>query len=175
MKFSRTAVAGVVAAVVTGVVSSAGPAHADAWSDQVLASHDQARGQYGAPSLTWNSALYADTVAWAKACRFEHSDPQGRYGENLYAAGNMDAGIDDAVTAWMQEASQYDYANPTFSMGTGHFTQVVWKSTTQVTAAVVDCPAGTIFPGYPARFFVARYTPPGNQLGQFEQNVGRHV
>ncbi|MFE7742244.1 CAP family protein [Nocardia sp. NPDC057455] len=170
MKLSWTA----VAALLVGVMSGAGPAHADVWSDLVLASHNQARTQYGAPELTWDPALYADTVAWAKACKFQHSDPQGRYGENIYAVTDSNASINDAVAAWMQEASQYNYNNPTFSIGAGHFTQVVWKSTTQVTAAVADCPADTIFPGFPARFFVARYTPPGNQQGQFQQNVGPH-
>lgn len=54
----------------------------------------------------------------------------------------------------------------------GHFTQVVWKSTTSVACAKASCPAGTITQ-MPSFFFVCRYAPPGNYQGQFPQNVGR--
>ncbi len=173
----RRAVTGLVAA---GLALSATPAGAeptapaDAFSDQVLARHNTPRAQYGAGALRWNAALYPSTEQYARQCRFAHSDPQGRYGENLYASSDLTAGIAEAMAAWMSEASKYDYANPGFSAATGHFTQVVWKSTTQVTASVVRCPAGAIL-AQPTVFVVARYTPPGNYLGQFQQNVGRYL
>ncbi|KIJ98325.1 hypothetical protein K443DRAFT_104102, partial [Laccaria amethystina LaAM-08-1] len=56
--------------------------------------------------------------------------------------------------------------NPGFSPATGHFTQVVWKSTTQVACAMVNCGPGTIFP-QASTYTVCRYTPPGNIQGQF--------
>ena len=73
----------------------------DAWSDQVVSSHNQARAQYGAAPVTWNSGLYSSTLSYAQGCKFAHrykqlffcmvtelndyyiSDPQGQYGENL--------------------------------------------------------------------------------------------
>jgi hypothetical protein len=73
----------------------------DAWSDQVVSSHNQARAQYGAAPVTWNSELYSSTLSYAQGCKFAHrykhffscmatelndyhiSDPQGQYGENL--------------------------------------------------------------------------------------------
>ncbi|WP_328388569.1 CAP domain-containing protein [Nocardia sp. NBC_00416] len=141
-----------------------------------MAEHNQARAQYGARPLTWSDSLYPATLEWATQCKFQHSQPGGKYGENLYAFGGTDTGtaVKDAVAAWMAEAAEYDYANPVFSSATGHFTQVVWKSTTQVTAAVVSCPAGSIFPS-PSVFVVARYSPPGNFQGQFGENVGRRT
>lgn len=42
---------------------------------------------------------------------------------------------------WMAEAKDYDPQNPVYS----HFTQVVWKATTQLGCAKVACKAGTIF------------------------------
>ncbi|PFH46572.1 hypothetical protein AMATHDRAFT_77606 [Amanita thiersii Skay4041] len=137
--------------------------------DQVLAGHNRARAKYGARPLTWNSNLYPGTVQWAKQCKFQHSNSQGRYGENL-AAGSGNFGFPNALELWMDEANNH----PGFSPATGHFTQVVWKSTTSVACAIADCPAGTIFP-QPSRFVVCRYAPPGNVQGQFPQNVGRHV
>ncbi|MFI9535038.1 CAP domain-containing protein [Nocardia fusca] len=55
-----------------------------------------------------------------------------------------------------------------------HFTQAVWKSTTQVAVAVVSCPAGTIFSSAGV-YVVTRCSLPGNIQGQFPQRVGRPV
>ncbi|KAF8161394.1 CAP domain-containing protein [Crassisporium funariophilum] len=143
----------------------------DVWVDQVLAQHNSARARYGARPLAWNAALYQEALPWAQSCKFGHSAPQGRYGENLYAAtGNP--GIADAVNTWMAEASKYNYNQPAFSAATGHFTQIVWKGTTQVACAIAACPAGAILPA-PTKYIVCRYAPPGNFEGQFSQNVGR--
>ncbi|KAF9900766.1 hypothetical protein EC991_006908 [Linnemannia zychae] len=147
---------------------------ADAWSDQVLMEHNGARARYGARPVQWSAPLYPSTVQYAQQCRFAHSDAQSRYGENLYASSNPNTGIRDAITAWMAEASKYNYNQPGFSGATGQFTQVVWKNTTQVSCAMANCPAGAILP-QPTKFIVCRYTPPGNFPGQFPQNVGRPV
>jgi hypothetical protein len=65
-----------------------------------------------------------------------------------------------------EQVGKYNFANPpqTWSMDTSHFTQMVWKSTTQVGCAYkVDCQKGA--------FFVCNYVPPGNFDGQFAANV----
>ncbi|WP_424186800.1 CAP family protein [Actinokineospora sp. G85] len=168
----------ILTAVMTlaAVTAPAGPA-ADAptpeFKQEALTAHNQARAQYGAEPLTWNDSLYADTLAWARSCKFEHSDNGGRYGENL-AAQAPALSATDAVNMWVSEAKDYDYANPAFSTATGHFTQVVWKATTQVAVAAADCPAGTVL-SEPSVFVVARYTPPGNVTDQFAENVGPRV
>ncbi|MEU5692822.1 CAP family protein [Actinosynnema sp. NPDC020468] len=171
-------VRGVVAACLAMVVC-AGSASAstgrvtDGWSDEVVARHNAARAKYGAGPLTWNAELYADTLRFAQACEFRHSGGgNGQYGENLYAATSRRGKIGDAVTSWLKQADDYDYGSPGYSAATGSFTQLVWKSTTQVVAAVVSCPAGTVL-STPSTFVVARYTPPGNYEGEFAENVGR--
>ncbi|PFH52217.1 hypothetical protein AMATHDRAFT_57585 [Amanita thiersii Skay4041] len=143
----------------------------DAWMDQVVQGHNTQRALYGAPALTWNANLYQGTQDWANQCRFQHSG--GNYGENL-AVGTGDFTFDSGLKLWMDEAAKYDYNHPGFSPETGHFTQVVWKSTTSVACAIADCPAGTIF-DQESHYLVCRYDPPGNFEGQFEENVGRHV
>lgn len=42
----------------------------------------------------------------------------------------------------------------------GHFTQAVWKATTKVGCATVQCPAGTVL-SYPSWYTVCNYDPPG--------------
>ncbi|KAJ3747679.1 CAP domain-containing protein [Lentinula detonsa] len=126
-----------------------------------LNSHNIARAQYGASPLTWNSNLYPGTQQWANACVFQHSG--GNYGENLSAAAPQSITVQQGVDLWMTEASMYNYSNPTFSSSTGHFTQVVWKSTTSVACAIASCN----FLGNGTGYLVCRYDPPGNYLGQF--------
>ncbi|KAJ3829328.1 CAP domain-containing protein [Lentinula raphanica] len=151
-----------------------------------LDSHNTARAEYGASPLVWNSSLYPATQQWANACVFQHSG--GNYGENLAAEAPQGITVQEGVNLWMEEASQYNYSNPTFSSSTGHFTQVVWKSTTSVACAIGNCS----FLGSGTGYLVCRYFPPGNYLGQFayvhflqpaihvvdhisSQNVGRPV
>jgi len=61
----------------------------------------------------------------------------GPYGENL-AFGYPNASA--AIEAWGDERDMYDFKKPTgFTEATGHFTQLVWKTTTQVGCAAINC------------------------------------
>ncbi|KAJ7927651.1 PR-1-like protein [Mycena leptocephala] len=132
-----------------------------------LAAQNSVRAQHGAVPLTWSDDAAAKAQQWANGCVFQHSaGTLGPFGENL-AAGTGDFTIQDAINAWTSEASQYDPNNPQPS----HFTQVVWKGTTQVGCAVATC--NGIFPASfgPAQYYVCEYFPAGNVIGQFGANV----
>ncbi|PFH52216.1 hypothetical protein AMATHDRAFT_92905, partial [Amanita thiersii Skay4041] len=135
----------------------------EAWKNQVVKGHTAQRARYGAPPLTWNDDLYNGTLDWAQQCEFKHSG--GDYGENL-ATGTGDYSFNDGLKLWMDEAAKYNYNKPGFSERTGHFTQVVWKSTKSVACAMANCAPGTIF-DEASRFLVCRYDPAGNVQGQF--------
>lgn len=98
----------------------------------------------------------------------------GPYGENL-AEGYTN--ITSAIDAWAIESSQYKYSPPTgFSEKTGHFTQLVWKATTDVGCGVADCSANLGESGKAFGWFlVCEYWPPGNVVGDhneyFKENV----
>lgn len=115
------------------------------WKTSVVRQHNTYRAQYGAPPLTWSDALYPGTSQWASQCKFQHSNGQGKYGENLAAGTGSSYGFSDGLKSWMDEASKYDYNHPGFSSATGHFTQVVWKSSKQVACVIANCKGGTIF------------------------------
>ena len=55
------------------------------------------------------------------------------------------ASIDDAswLASWASEVANYTYASNTCAAGKvcGHYTQVVWRATTEVGCALADCPA----------------------------------
>jgi len=71
---------------------------------------------------------------------------------------------EQAVAMWVGELRQYDFQRGGFSMETGHFTQVVWKSTQRLGCASASCGATTVW--------VCNYEAAGNVEGEFQRNVG---
>ncbi|ODM89020.1 Golgi-associated plant pathogenesis-related protein 1 [Orchesella cincta] len=135
--------------------------------------HNKYRRRHGVPDLKGDdekihsvAQRYAEYLA--SNDRFQHSSGTG-YGENLAGAQGNDevAAIRSAVKMWYDEISSYNYGYPGFSMATGHFTAVIWKSTTHLGIGVA----------YNSRkrwwVVVGNYNPPGNMQGSFPQNVPR--
>ncbi|KAF8078439.1 CAP domain-containing protein [Lyophyllum atratum] len=149
----------------TGGSSSGSTSNSDIQA--YLSSHNTVRAQHGAKALTWSDDLASKAQEWADGCLFQHSGGKfGRLGENL-AAGTGSYSIQTAVKSWTDEVSEYDPSNPKFS----HFTQVVWKATTQVGCAVQSCD-GIFDAAYgKAKYYVCEYSPAGNIAGQFAENV----
>ena len=69
----------------------------------------------------------------------------GPSGENL-AAGYANASA--TVSAWGDERSSYSFAKQGFYEKTGHFTQVVWKSTKTVGCGRARCFGKNNTPGW---------------------------
>lgn len=76
---------------------------------------------------------------------------------NVYYVGN------EMTESWYNERTKYDYRNPAYQPGTGHFTQVVWKGSEEVGFGRAQ--------GTSMNFAVAMYYPPGNYMGDFDRNV----
>jgi len=122
--------------------------------------------------MAWNPTIYMVSQQWASTLStkhmLEHSGNKS-YGENLaYLQGY---GIDPAgliktsIDLWYNEVNAYDFSKPGFSGTTGHFTCLVWKSSTQFAIAV------SVDPLTNEAYIVMNTAPPGNYLGQFKQNV----
>jgi len=135
-------------------------------ADQFVAEHNRVRAKHCAAPLAWSPKLAAVAQQWANSlrdqgCKFGHSG--GQYGENL-AAGTTGAMPPSAVVAmWYDEVKGYSFKQPGFSMQTGHFTQVVWRSTSQVGCAMAQCKGNDIW--------VCEYDSPGNWEGQYKEQV----
>jgi len=135
-----------------------------------LDEHNRLRAKHSAPALTWDAALESQAKSWAARCVWEHSTMGN--GENLWAGSGSTFSGDAPVTSWYNELTNpgYDFSNPGFSSGTGHFTQVVWKSSTKLGCAVQACdPLPPL--RFSGNFFVCEYSPPGNFRGQYSNNV----
>ncbi|KAE9389788.1 PR-1-like protein [Gymnopus androsaceus JB14] len=128
-----------------------------------------------AGNLEWNNTLASTAQQWSNNCVFEHSNGTlGPYGENI-AAGTGTYNISTALGDWAAESGDYDPSNPQYS----HFTQMIWKATTQLGCAVQSCNGifpssyrvGFVFSAYfflqDAQFYVCEYYPQGNVIGEF--------
>ncbi|HYO58230.1 CAP domain-containing protein [Archangium sp.] len=144
---------------------------------EMVAAHNEARAKTkptpkpALPKLTWSPEAAKVAQSWANECRFEHNKNRGKYGENLAAAAPPGSKTNaQAVEDWVSEVADYSYSKNKCAPGKmcGHYTQVVWRNTTQVGCATAICtknsPFGAQFPKW--QLWVCNYTPPGNYVGQ---------
>lgn len=129
----------------------------------ILNSTNTFRTQHNASSVVYNNTLAKFASSYLSSlsnCEFEHSG--GSFGENL-AIGCSDT-VSGCVELWGNERDKYDFGNPGFDKETGHFTQLVWKNTTDVGCGRKWC-------GKKRWYLVCEYWPRGNILGQFDKQV----
>jgi len=131
----------------------------------IVATHNAWRKKVGVPDLVWSNTLATVAQKWATAlktnnnCSMVHSGNPS-YGENLYWASGFVPTPKQVVDAWGNEVTDYTYATNKCASGKmcGHYTQVVWKGTTQVGCGKATCGA--------AQVWVCNYNPQGNWIGQ---------
>jgi pathogenesis-related protein 1 len=141
----------------------------------IIAAHNVVRAGVGVGPVAWNDALAVTAATWAAQCvdlaapigLVDHNPGRSTghpwyVGENIYASTGTASGT-TAVTRWSAEVADYDYASNTCAAGKvcGHYTQVVWRASTQVGCARRDCP-GLRYPST----IVCNYGPGGNSGGR---------
>lgn len=134
------------------------------------------------PRVAQVAQRYAEKLAATCAPELVHSslEERMRFGENLGLFALTNGGPSDVsgsarriVELWESELQCYTYGpfapgvNATCSEacggfgGCGHYTQMVWRTTTQVGCGVADCTVGRTR----RSFWVCHYDPTGNYLG----------
>jgi hypothetical protein len=124
----------------------------------------------GLAPLRWNPRLARDAGAWADHLadtgRFEHSpnSPRGRVGENLWGGTTGRFAPEQMVGLWLEEKRYFKPglypANSTSGNAhdVGHYTQVIWRRTTEVGCSLAR--------GEYEDILVCRYAQAGNVRGQ---------
>lgn len=147
----------------------------------MLAAHNQVRASLGIAPLHWSGQMAAYAQQWAEhlarhnGCEMQHRTHAHadllKVGENLYWASPLrwsDGRIEvqqisptRVAQDWASEQADYNYAGNTCRPGAqcGHYTQMVWRSTTEVGCGMTVC-------GNQAQLWVCNYNPPGNWVGE---------
>ncbi|PRP83607.1 scp-like family protein [Planoprotostelium fungivorum] len=145
---------------------------ADDFQNAILTTHNQMRAKYNLAPLTWSAAAANVSQTWASKCGWAHNSNRSGFGENIYGGSGgavTTSDLSGAVNSWNSEEANYDCNTNTCASGEvcGHFTQVVWRSTTAVGCGWAACTTGSPFTGFPNwKFVVCDYSPAGNYNGQ---------
>ncbi|KNA19125.1 hypothetical protein SOVF_064380 [Spinacia oleracea] len=129
-----------------------------------LKAQNDARKAVGVPPLSWDNRLAAYAQWYANQrrydCALQHSN--GPYGENIFwGSGGFNWSPASAAQYWVDEIKWYDYNSNSCAYGKdcGHYTQIVWRSSTRIGCAKVFCYNGR------GTFITCNYDPPGNYIG----------
>ena len=141
---------------------------------QILENHNYHRRIHQAEPLTRDSNLEKIAQAYSEKLANEiksltHSG--NGYGENLYscwASNRICVNGTHASERWYSEEEKYDYDKPGYTSGIGHFTQLVW-----VGSKKLGC--GAACNSDKNCYVTCNYSPAGNYLGEFEENVLRPI
>ena len=135
----------------------------------LLDRHNFYRSQVGVPALKWSDRLASNAQGWANnlAARggntLQHSSGSGE-GENLWMGSAGYFSQQTMVDGWGEEKKFYkpgvfpDVSTTGNWSDVGHYTQLVWRNTTEVGCAIATAGGNDIL--------VCRYSPPGNYMGQ---------
>jgi uncharacterized protein YkwD len=138
-------------------------------SEEILAAHNQYRKAVGVSPLVWSDTLAQDAQQWAdklaamagKTLQHSKASDRPRQGENLWMGSSAKRySYTNMVDFWGAEKKVYRGEAITASnfLKIGHYTQIVWRNTTQVGCATTTAGGNDIL--------VCRYSPSGGVLGK---------
>jgi len=135
---------------------------------EFLDEHNRLRDLHNSPPLKINRKLSELAQEWAHhlACKnILQYQKNVKYGQNILTfSGTKDA--KSIVQIWYNEMKNYNFdRGDGFSSGCGHFTQMIWKSSEEIGIGYVQRKSNY--------WIVVNYSPPGNFIGQYKENVQR--
>ncbi|KAA8651873.1 hypothetical protein EYZ11_004194 [Aspergillus tanneri] len=162
------------------------PAPTGVFQKTILKSHNVHRSNHSSSELNYSKELQESANTLASSCVYGHNTEigGGNYGQNIGYGVEKD-NVASLITDMMYNDEMgyfedlYGQANPDMTnfMKWGHFTQIVWKSTTHVGCATVMCNKLTSddgsYLGDNLPYTVCNYSPPGNFGGEYANNVLR--
>jgi uncharacterized protein YkwD len=129
--------------------------------DEMLNAHNKWRAKVGVPPLRWSNELASYAQNWANQLaargQLEHRQER-KYGENLFMGSGNKWSPTEVVDDWGSEVQDYDYSSNSCRSICGHYTQIVWKETTEVGCGVARSGNREVW--------VCNYNPHGNRIGR---------
>jgi len=152
----------------TARVSAGQPLATSDLNRRLLDLHNQVRADVGVAPLSWSRTLAQQARAWGEALlalgQLEHDRQRGAVGENLWAGWGRRFAPEEMIAAWTSEREAYvpgpypDVRRFGDTRVVGHYTQMVWRDTTEVGCALSERDDRQVL--------VCRYSPPGNVRGR---------
>uniref|UniRef100_A0A069DXV1 Putative salivary scp/antigen 5 protein n=1 Tax=Panstrongylus megistus TaxID=65343 RepID=A0A069DXV1_9HEMI len=137
--------------------------------------------------LTWDEHAAQQAYDWASLCQWKHNQPtdidgKSPMGQNLALKSStklskvrktFDKWMKSMVRGWYNEVKLYTFGSP-FSMETGHYTQLVWATTSKLGCGYsyyqeIDDSNTKWHSGY----LVCNYNPAGNWEGKVPYVTGK--
>ncbi len=146
-----------------------------AFQTEVLNAHNAERRAVGVADLVWDASLAQEAQEWATGLAssgaMQHAS-QRTHGENLYMNAAGRSTVTQMIGGWLAERKNYipGAAHPNVSKtgnwaDVGHYTAMVWSTTTAVGCAVAR--------GARSDFLVCRYNPPANMRGRVAYDASK--
>lgn len=141
------------------------------FAQEFLKANNNYRAMHGAKPLQLNSRISQEAQKWAEHLltlkTLKHSDTS--YGENIWAktgSPSITVAGQEVADSWYKEEKNYNFSKPGHQPDTGHFTQMVWKTSKEVGVGVASSGKGMFI-------VVAQYNPCGNitNPGFYARNV----
>jgi len=131
-----------------------------------LTVHNQERMAVGLNNLTWSASLAASAQAWAENMAVNGFRHSGKSGENIASTSYTTLVLSRLLGLWTKEKNHfivgciYPHCSNT-TAEVGHYTQMVWHSTTQVGCGFAPGANRSY------NYLCCQYYKAGNIIGQF--------
>ncbi|XP_038047451.1 Golgi-associated plant pathogenesis-related protein 1-like [Patiria miniata] len=136
--------------------------------EDMLLAHNRYRAKHDVGALKLSSYLCNLAQSWAEHLAstdtFKHSNNK-EFGENMvwrFSATEITG--QQATDQWYSEIKNYNFGDTGFQLGTGHFSQVVWKDSKEIGIGKAVAKSGKVY-------VVANYQPAGNKMQAFQENI----
>ncbi|KAL9983265.1 hypothetical protein ACROYT_G005411 [Oculina patagonica] len=136
---------------------------------EALVAHNKLRAMHHVLPLQWNATLAEHAQRTAESVASDPSTFQGEpVGENIAQIWHdLPRAPLKATTIWYSEKKSFSFSYPELNDKVKHFTQMVWKDTTQLGMGAAPSPSGKYV------IVVALYRPLGNDIHRIRDNVQR--
>ncbi len=145
------------------------------YKEKALQIHNEFRLKHKSKNLVLNIELCNMAKNYAEKCA-ESNDiinctdlyNDDIIGQNIYISNENLLDVEEICKQWYNEKFDYKFNSNKYIKDTGHFTQLVWKSTELVGFGYSTDEKGKIY-------FVANYYPAGNIFNEFDKNVQEEI
>ena len=143
----------------------------DIYKNSIIKFHNEIREKHKSPPLKENKELNEKASIYAES--LVNNQEKINYELNMYNDEIVGENIivaeskrpEDAFKKILDEEKNYDFNKNKFSKATGHFTQAIWKDTTDIGCGFWVDKENKKY------YIVLLYYPAGNIFGKFSENV----